>query len=532
MLSSGKGAPSVLKAGSQEFKGSDAKLSIILGATAVSDLVKTMLGPKSMDKILTSRKPGGSVIVTNDGATVLKRLHLDNPAAKIMVDMSKTQDEEVGDGTTSVCVLAGQLLHEAEGLLDARVHPQTIAAGWRLATTEARACLEDMSMAVDRTFMHSQLIKVAKTVLSSKIVDAELDLFAELAVNAVERLGGSGILDNIQIIKKQGGSMRDSYLEPGFVLDKRIGVGQPKVLENARILVANTPMDTDKVKIYGAKVKTDSMSKVADIEEAETRKMMTKCQKIVDHGVNCFINRQLIYNKPEQFFTDAGVLSIEHADFDGIERLAAVLGAEIVSTFDSADHVKLGKCEKIEEVLIGEDRAVRFSGCSSGAACTIVLRGSSPHLLDEVERSLHDALCVLVKTIEDPRVVWGGGNSELRMAAAVDELAVRTPGKRALAIEAFGRALRELPKIIADNGGYDSGELISQVRAALKHGDNEAGLDMEKGEMGNMSQLSIMDSFRVKRQVLVSAAEAAEMVLRCDEVIQCAPRERADPHCH
>jgi T-complex protein 1 subunit beta len=212
-----------------------------------------------------------------------------------------------------------------------------------------------------------------------------------LAVDAVLRIRKSLYLDLIQIIKKPGGSLRDSYLEEGFILNKTIGVGQPKVVRNAKILLANTPMDTDKVKIFGTKVRVDSMSQVAEIEAAEKARMKGKVQKIVSHGINCFINRQLIYNYPEQLFAEAGVMAIEHADFDGIERLAAVTGGEIASTFDHPEMVQLGEVELIEEIMIGEDRMIRFSGVKTGEACTIVLRGSSSHLLEEAERSLHEA---------------------------------------------------------------------------------------------------------------------------------------------
>merc|ERR1711916_70684 len=275
---------------------------------------------------------------------------------------------------------------------------------------------------------------------------------------------GSGNLDHIQVIKKPGGTLADSFLEDGFVLNRSFGVGQPKRVENAKILIANTPMDTDKIKIYGSRVKVDSMSKVAEIEEAEKEKMRNKCKKIIDHGISCIVNRQLIYNFPEQIFTDAGLISIEHADFDGIERLAAVTGGEIASTFDRPDMVTLGECALIDEIMIGEDRLIRFSGCKSGDACTVVLRGASSHLLDEAERSLHDALCVLTETVKETRVICGGGCLEMLMAQAVDEEVPKTAGKAALAMESFARALRQLPSIIADNAGFDSSDLITKLR--------------------------------------------------------------------
>lgn len=491
---------------------------------AVADLVKSTLGPKGMDKILQSQT--GEITVTNDGATILKKLTLDNPAAKILVDISKTQDEEVGDGTTTVCILAGALLEQADPLLSQRLHPQTIIAGWRLALQVARKTLEDSAWDIQDAEFRKYLFKIAKTTLSSKIVHVEHDLFAEICVDAVMRLKGSGNLENICIIKKQGGSMRDSFLAEGFILDKKIGVGQPKTLDNCNVLIANTPMDTDKIKIYGAKVKVDSLTKVAEIEAAEVAKMIAKCEKIKSVGCNVFINRQLIYNKPEQFFTDNNILSIEHADFEGVERLSAVLGGEIASTFDHPELIKMGKCDRIEEIMIGEDKLIAFKGCKGGEACTLVLRGASTHILDEMERSIHDALCVLKTVVKDTRAIYGGGCSEVMMAEAVDELAKSTPGKKSLAIEAFAKALRTLPKTIAENGGYDATELVTQLRAAHNQGNKSAGLDMKKGCIGCMKEMGITESFRVKCQSLVSAAEAAEMVIRVDQVITCAPRQR------
>jgi len=523
-------AEGVMSAEAEVFKGSSARMSSFVGAIAIADLVKTTLGPKGMDKILQSVGDPNNVriTITNDGATILRSVPVENPAAKVLVDIARIQDDTVGDGTTSVTVLCGELLREAEFLVNQRVHPMTIMQGWRQAVQIARSALEQAAVdnSADQALFKEDLLNIARTTLSSKLLNVEKDHFAALAVDAVLRLKGSGNLDHIQIIRKPGESLRDSFLEEGFVLDKSFGVGQPRRIENAKILIANTPMDTDKIKIYGSRVRVDSMMKVAEIEEAEKDKMRNKCKKIIDHGITCFINRQLIYNFPEQIFTEAGVISIEHADFDGIERLAAVTGGEIASTFDKPELVNLGECKLIDEIMVGEDRLIRFSGCKSGTACTIVLRGASSHLLEEAERSLHDALCVLTETIKETRVVCGGGCMEMLMAAAIDRETPQTAGKAALAMEAFSRALRQLPTIIADNAGLDSSELVTQMRAAHSGGDKTAGLDVVTGKVGNMQALGIRESYKSKLQVLVSAAEAAEMILRVDDIIKCAPRQR------
>ncbi|CAI0382264.1 unnamed protein product [Linum tenue] len=517
----------ILKDDASEEKGERARMASFVGAMAIADLVKTTLGPKGMDKILQSTGRGQSVTVTNDGATILKSLHIDNPAAKVLVDISKVQDDEVGDGTTSVVVLAGELLREAEKLVASKIHPMTIIAGLLRAFHHCIWVLSSVHDQIAEKFK-MDLMKIAKTTLSSKILSQDKEHFAKLAVDAVLRLKGSTNLESIQIIKKPGGSLKDSFLDEGFILDKKIGIGQPKRIENANILVANTAMDTDKVKIYGARVRVDSMAKVADIEAAEKQKMREKVDKILAHGINCFVNRQLIYNFPEELFANAGVLAIEHADFDGIERLALVTGGEIASTFDNPESVKLGHCKLIEEIMIGEDKLIKFSGVEMGQACTVVLRGASHHVLDEAERSLHDALCVLSQTVNDSRVLFGGGWPEMVMAKAVDELARTTPGKRSHAIEAFSKALVAIPTTIADNAGLDSAELVARLRAEHNKEESNAGIDVISGSVGDMSELGISEAFKVKQAVLLSATEAAEMILRVDEIITCAPRRRED----
>mmetsp|Transcript_27575 Transcript_27575/g.73524 ORF Transcript_27575/g.73524 Transcript_27575/m.73524 type:complete len:536 (-) Transcript_27575:129-1736(-) len=525
------GGPSILKENASEERGENARLQAFIGAIAIGDLVKSTLGPKGMDKILQPM-PGqgaqGQATVTNDGATILKSIWIDNPAAKILVDISKTQDAECGDGTTSVVVLAAEMLRNAQVLVEQKMHPQVIIKGYRLALATARETLEAMAQdnGSDPVAFREDLLKIARTTLSSKLLKHEKDHFATLAVDAVLRLKGKPNLDYIQVIKKPGASLKDSFLEEGFILEKKISVGHPKLLNDCKILVANCQMDTDKIKIYGARVKTDSFEAVAEIEKAEKDKMKTKVEKICKHGCNVFINRQLIYNYPDQLFKDNGVMAIEHSDFEGSERLAAVLGADIVSTFDNPEQVKLGSCKEISEMLIGEDKVIKFSGCSQGEACTIILRGASTHILDEAERSLHDALAVLYQTVQETRVVYGGGCCEMAMSKAIMEKMGQVEGKEQMAMEAFGKALQQIPTILADNSGYDSAELVGQLRAAHARGQGSYGLEFTTGRVADMAPLGIMESFRSKISQLCSAAEAAEMIIRVDDIIKNAPRQR------
>lgn len=509
-----------------EERAENARMSAFVGAIAVGDLVKSTLGPKGMDKLLQSASSDSS-LVTNDGATILKSIPLDNPAAKVLVNISKVQDDEVGDGTTSVTVLCAELLREAEKLIDqSRIHPQTIIEGYRIASNAALNALEKAAVdnSQDKVRFHDDLIHIAKTTLSSKILSQDKDYFANLATDAILRLKGSTDLEHIQIIKILGGKLSDSFLDEGFILAKKFGNNQPKRVENAKILIANTSLDTDKVKVFGTKFKVDSTSKLAELEKAEREKMKTKIAKIAKFGVNTFINRQLIYDYPEQLFTDLGISSIEHADFEGVERLALVTGGEVVSTFDEPEKCKIGECALIEEIMIGEEVFLKFSGCKAGEACTIVLRGATAQVLDEAERSLHDALSVLSQTTKEPRTVLGGGCAEMIMSKAVDTVAQNVDGKKSLAVDAFARALRQLPTILADNAGFDSSELVAKLRSSIYNGMSTSGLDLNNGTIADMRELGIVESYKLKKAVVGSASEASEVLLRVDNIIRAKPR--------
>jgi len=295
-----------------------------------------------MDKILQSMGDENArkqITVTNDGATILKSVYVDNPAAKILIDISMTQDDEVGDGTTTVTVMAGELLKEAEKLVNQKIHPQIIIKGWRLAREEAQRVLREIAMdnSENEEAFRRDLKNIAMTTLSSKLLLHDREAFANLAVEAVLRLKGSENLDYIKLIKKAGGTLGDSFLADGMILEKSISTGCKKFVENPRVMIANTPMDHDKIKIMGSKVKVDSMTAIGEIEAAEKRKMEAKVNRILAYKPDVFINRQLIYNYPEQLLADAGVIVIEHADFDGVEKLSAVLGSDILSTFDSPE---------------------------------------------------------------------------------------------------------------------------------------------------------------------------------------------------
>lgn len=518
----------LLNSSAEEERGEMARMSAFTGAMAICDLVKTTLGPKGMDKILQSLSNTHQINVTNDGATILQSIVIDNPAAKLIVELSKAQDAEVGDGTTSVAVLAGQLLHEAEDLVNQGIHPQTIIMGWRRATQIALTALEQSSRdtSENKELWRKDLLDVARTTLNSKVLSLEKDYFAEISVSAIEKLKDPTRIDAISIVKISGSTLSQSELVEGLVLKCEFGVGQPKSVENAKILIANCPMDTDKIKIHGAKIETDSPDQLALIEKAERDKMIAKCQKIASYKPDIFVNRQLIYNLPEQFFTEHNINSVEHADFAGVERLALVTGGDIISTFDTPAEATLGFAQKVETIMIGEDKLLKFSGCKLPQTSTIVLRGATTQILDEAERAIHDALCVIAAMMSEKRTVWGGGCSEILMAEAIDEEARKTPGKESLAMEGFSRALRQIPMIIASNAGLDAPEIVSSIRAAHNQGKKTYGLDIFNRTSGDVSTLGITESFKVKQQVVISASEAAEQILRVDEIIKCPPAKR------
>ena len=522
----------LLDSSADEERGEMARMSAFTGAMAICDLVKTTLGPKGMDKILQSLSNMDHITVTNDGATILKSIVIDNPAANLIVELSQGQDAEVGDGTTSVAVLAGQLLHEAESLVEAGLHPQTIIRGWRDATQVAIKALENA--ATDHSNspeeFRKDLVRVAGTTLNSKVLALDREYFAEMAVRAVERLKDPSRIDALSIIKIPGGTLRSSELVDGLILKTTFGVGQPRRVEDATILIANCPMDTDKIKINGAKIETDSPDELAQIEAAERKKMIAKCEKIAQHKMKIFINRQLIYDLPEQFFTEHGINSVEHADFAGVERLALVTNGDIVSTFDAPEKVRLGHADLVETVLIGEQKLLKFSGCVDPGTATIVLRGATDQILDEAERALHDALCVISSMMTEKRTVLGAGCSEIIMAQAIDEAAKVTPGKGSLAMEAFARALRSIPTIIASNAGIDAPEIVADIRAAHAQGKTTYGLDIVGRKAGDVAEIGVFESFRVKRQVVLSASEAAEQILRVDEIVKCPPARSSRPN--
>lgn len=489
-------------------------MSAFVSVMAIFEIVKTKLDPKRIQIILQSLSHANTNHFINDVATIIKSIPIDIHTERLIVELSQAQDTEDND----------QLLHGTGDLGEQGIHQQTIISDWRQAAKVAREVLEQFAtIHEDQTKFREDLVRVASTTLNSKVLAMERDQFAEMAVKAIERLRDPSRIDAISILKVTGGALRESELVDGLILQTEFGVGQPSKVEHAKILIANTAMDTDKIKITGAKIETDSPEQLAKIETAERKKMIEKCEKIAAHHCNLFVNRQLIYNLPEEYFTTHGINSVEHADFAGVERLALVTGGDIVSTFDTPEVVKLGECDLVETIMIGESKLLKFTGCKEPATATIVLRGATDQILDEAERAMHDALCVIASMMGERRTVLGAGCSEILMADAVDEAARKTPGKAALAMDSFASALRQIPMILASNAGLDAPDIVASIRASHAKGLTTYGLDINGRGIGDIEKLGITESFKVKRQIVISASEAAEQILRVDEIVKCAP---------
>ena len=494
------------------------KLTLASDVKRVLNFIKTSLGPKGMDKLMINEN--GEIKITNDGSTILKNIKKDGIVVHILNEVCSVIDQEIGDGTTTLCCLVGELINEAEKLVNINIHPQVIIQGFRLAAKEAiktiNSCSFDNSNNLE--LFCADLLDIAKTTINSKIVTTQKELFSRIALKAVLKLKGSTDLNRIHIIKKRGGSLKDSFLDDGFILDKSLALHQPKKVKNAKILIVNTTLDSDRIKIYGVKIKVKSISNLARLEIGEQKKLLDKCKKILSHGINTVINRQLIYNRQERFFSDHGVLTIEQVDFDGIERIALATGAEITSTFDEPSKVKLGKCKIIEEVIIGEDRCIRFGGCLNEGSCSIVLRGSSDQILDEAERSLNDTLCTLIKSIRNPKYIWGGGYAEMKINLSVENLAKKFESKKSLSISAFSNAIKRIPEIIIENAGLESVFLINKFKSALQEG-KEMCINIEEQDcICSTKKSGLIENSKLKIQIILFAVEAVEMIIRIDKM--------------
>ncbi len=520
----------ILKEGTSRTTGRDALRSNIMAASVLAETVRTTLGPKGMDKMLVDTF--GDVTITNDGATILKEIEVQHPAAKMLVEVAKAQDTEVGDGTTTAVVLAGALLRKAEELLEQEIHPTIIIEGYRKAMEQALKAIDDMAVKVD-PFDKKTLKEVALTTLSGKAaIAADREYLADLAVEAVlqvaEKVGDRWKvdLDNIKIEKKKGESLNQTQLIRGIVLDKEVvHPGMPKRIENAKIAILDCPLEIEKTEI-SAKIHITSPEQMKAFMEEETRMLKEMVDKIASVGANVVICQKGIDDIAQHYLAKKGILAVRRAKRSDIEALAKATGARIVTAVDDLAEKDLGHAELVEERKVGKDKMVFIEGCKNPKAVSILIRGGSDRIVDEAERSLHDALCAVRNIVQNPYVVGGGGAAEAEVAYQIREWARGLSGREQLAALRFAEAVEEVPVALAENSGLDPVDILVELRAAHARGEKHAGIDVFEGKVVNMLEKKVVEPAIVKKQAIKSATEAATAVLKIDDVIAASPPKK------
>jgi thermosome len=513
----------VLKEGTGRTTGREAQRNNIMAAKIIAELVKTTLGPKGMDKMLVSSF--GDVTITNDGATILKEIDVQHPAAKMLVEVAKAQDNEVGDGTTTAAVLAGELLAKAEELLDQNIHPTIIIEGFKKASEKAREVLEKMALPVSIND-EKKLMDVAITSMGSKGIAAAKEHFAKLAVEAVKQVAEEkdgklkADIDLIKILKKHGKSLEETELVKGMVIDKEVAHPQmPKIVHNAKIALLNAKLEIEKTE-FDAKINIESPEQMKLFLDEEERMLREMVDKIAEAGANVVFCEKGIDDVALHFLAKKGILAVKNVSSSDMEKLARATGGKIVASVKDLTPEVLGEAKLVEEVKIGEDKLVYIRECKNPKAVTIVVRGGTEHVVDEAERSLHDALCVVRNAIEDGKIVPGGGAPEAEVAKQLRDYAVKVGGREQLAIEAFADAVESIPLTLAENAGLDPVDIMVALRAAHENASSPSyGVDVFTGKIRDMLELNVVEPLRVKLQVIKSATEAANMILKIDDVI-------------
>ncbi len=509
----------ILREGSQRTAGKDAQKSNIMAAQAVAGAVRTTLGPKGMDKMLVDTM--GDVVITNDGVTILKEMDIEHPAAKMMVEIAKTQDQEVGDGTTTAVVVAGELLKQAEALLDQEIHPTVIASGYRDATDKAIEILK--SMAVKVTTKDDDLLrKIAITAMTGKGSQSARDELAVIAVEAIKSVvdeDGTVDTDNITVEKKVGGGITDSQLVSGVVVDKeRLHPNMPKVVTDARIALLNAAVEIEKTEV-DAKIQITSPDQLQAFLDQEEVMIKGMVDRIVASGANVLFVQKGIDDLAQHFLAKAGIYTIRRVKKSDMEKLARATGARVVTSIHELSKDDLGKAGLVEERKIGDDKMTFVEQCVNPKSVSIILRGGTEHVVDELERAMNDALRVVGVAVEDKVLVPGGGAPEVELALKLRAYASTVGGREQLAIESFADAMEIIPKTLAENAGLDQIDSLVALRSAHEKGMKSAGLDMDTGKPVDMLKLGVVEPLRVKTQAIQSAAEAAVMIIRIDDVI-------------
>jgi thermosome len=524
----------ILKEGTGRTIGKDAQRMNIMAARVIAESVKTTLGPRGMDKMLVDSL--GDVTVTNDGVTLLKEMDVEHPAAKMMVEIAKTQDDEVGDGTTTAVVIAGELLKRAEDLLDQDVHPTVIANGYRLAAEKAEEALNEISIKVKKDDEET-LKKVAITAMTGKGAEKAREYLADLMVRAVKAVAevedGKVIIDtdDIKLEKKEGGGIEDTELVQGIVIDKeRVHPGMPRRVEKAKIALLNTSIEIEKTEVDAEIRITDPTQLKAFIDEEE-KMLKGMVDKIKGAGANVLICQKGIDDLAQHYLAKEGIFAIRRAKKSDMERLSRATGANIVTNIEDLKEEDLGYAGIVEEVKIGEDEMTFVKECKDPKSVTILIRGGTEHIVNEVERSLEDCLGVVPAAASDRRVVAGGGAPEVEVAKRLRDYAKTVGGREQLAIEAFADSLEVIPRALAENAGLDPIDMIVDLRAKherTKDG-SKFGLDVVEGKVKDMYKEGVLEPTKVKTQALSSASEVAVMILRIDDVIAASKLEKETP---
>jgi len=516
----------ILKEGSSRNRGRDAQRSNITAAIIVSEVVKSTLGPRGMDKMLVDSL--GDVTVTNDGATVLDEIDVQNPAAKMMVEVAKTQDDEVGDGTTTAVVLAGELLKRAQNLLDDNVHPTTIVAGYKKAADRAVQILDSLGEPI-KLEDKASLKKVAMTSMHSKGLGGAREHFADIAVAAIlqvmEKRGDSwnADIDNIQLVKKEGKSMLDTELVKGVIVDKEVvHPGMPKQVKNAKIALLDAALEIEKTET-SAEIRINDPTQMKAFLDEETNMMKEMVDKIKASGANVVLCQKGIDDTTQHFLAKEGVLAVRRIKKSDMEKLARATGGKIVTSLDDLKAPDLGKAGLVEEKKVGDDKMVFIQECKDPRSVSILIRAGLERLVDEAERALNDALSVVADVVHKPKVVIGAGAIEAELSKKLLEYAIKVGGREQLAIEAFAETLDTIPKTLADNAGLDPIDIMVSLRSAHQKKDGLTyGVDVFEGKIRDMRKQGVLEPVRVKEQAIKSAAEAASMILRVDDVIAAA----------
>lgn len=509
----------ILKEGSSRTRGRDAQGSNIAAAKAVAGAVRTTLGPKGMDKMLVDTI--GDVVITNDGVTILKEMDIEHPAAKMMVEIAKTQDDEVGDGTTTAVVIAGELLKKAEELLDQDVHPTVIAHGYRMAAEKANEILDRMAIEV-KASDYAMLKKIADTAMTGKGAEAAKDKLCDLVVKAVTMVAdenGTVDIDNIKIEKKVGGSTEDTEIIEGMLVDKeRVHPAMPKKIENAKILLLNAPVEFKKTEV-DAEINITSPDQLQAFLDEEERMIRSIVDKIVQSGANVLFCQKGIDDIAQHYLAKAGIFAARRVKKSDMEKLARATGASVVSSIDAISSSELGSAGLVEERKVSGEAMIFIEKCENPKAVSIMVRGGTEHVVDEIERALDDAINVVSVVMEDKKLVPGGGAPEIATSLKLRDYAATVGGRAQLAIEAFASALEIIPRTLAENAGLDPIDTLVELRAAHEHGNKHYGLNVFSGKAVDMLEEGVVEPLRVKTQAIASASEAAVMILRIDDVI-------------